>query len=99
MDVSDKQLVASVLERGKRRDDDGMLDNNRNDELDEPTDANSVVAELGVDVAIDDSEKTPWEEPPAKLDAEAAEEPTAEELDAIAADMIGIDDQIGRAHV
>ena len=40
-----------------------------------------------VDVAIDDSEKTPWEEPPARLNPEVAEEPTAEELDAIAADI------------
>jgi RNA polymerase primary sigma factor len=95
MDVSDKQLVASVLERGKRRrDEDGMLDGNRNDELDEPTDGMSAVAELGVDVAIDETDKQPWEEPPAKLDAETAEEPSAEELEAIAADMIGIDDPV-----
>jgi RNA polymerase primary sigma factor len=93
MDVGDKQLVASVLERGKRRrDDDGMLDSK--DELDEPQDGMAAVAELGVDVAIDESDKTPWEEPPAKLDPEVAEEPTAEELDAIAADMIGIDDPV-----
>jgi RNA polymerase primary sigma factor len=95
MDVSDKQLVASVLERGKRRrDDDGMLDGNRNDELDEPTNGLSAVQELGVDVAIDDGDKSPWEEPPAKLDSETAEEPSAEELEAIAADMIGIDDPV-----
>src|SRR5687767_9354822 len=95
MDVSDKQLVASVLERGKRRrDDDGMLDGNRGDELDEPTNGMAAVAELGVDVAIDEGDKQPWGEPPAKLDAEAAEEPSAEELEAIAADMIGIDDPV-----
>src|SRR5215210_6825415 len=95
MDVSDKQLVASVLERGKRRRyDDGMLDGNRGDELDEPTNGLAAVAELGVDVAIDDGDKQPWEEPPAKLDAETAEEPSAEELEAIAADMIGIDDPV-----
>ena len=45
-------------------------------------------------MALDDTEKTPWEEPPAKLDPAVAEEPTAEELDAIAADMIGIDDPV-----
>src|SRR6187397_1622186 len=34
MDSSDKSLVASVLERGKRRrDEDGMLDGNRGEEL------------------------------------------------------------------
>ena len=95
MDASDKSLVASVLERGKRRrDDDGMLDGNRNDELDEPTNGMAAVAELGVDVAIDEADKTPWEEPPAKLNPEVAEEPSAEELEAIAADMIGIDDPV-----
>ena len=90
---SDKQLVASVLERGKRRrDEDGMLDGNRGDDLGEESNAGSSVAqELGVDVAIDEGEKGPWEEPPAKLDSETAEEPSAEELEAIAADMIGID--------
>jgi len=93
MDVSDKQLVASVLERKRRRDDDDLLDTK--DELDEGADDGlSVAGELGVEVALDDSDKTPWEEPPAKLDSEVAEEPTAEELDAIAADMIGIDDPV-----
>ncbi|MDO8485381.1 MAG: RNA polymerase sigma factor RpoD, partial [Candidatus Limnocylindrales bacterium] len=51
-------------------------------------------AELGVEVALDENDKTPWEEPPAKLSAAVADEPTAEELDAIAADMIGIDDPV-----
>jgi RNA polymerase primary sigma factor len=91
---SDKQLVASVLERGKRRRDDDL--NDQKDDLDEaPSNGMSAAAELGVEVQIDsDAGQTPWEEPPAKLDAEAAEEPTAEELDAIAADMIGIDDPV-----
>src|SRR5690348_2004860 len=95
MDVGDKQLVASVLERGRRRRDDDDL-NDTKDELDEaaPDDGLSVAGELGVEVALDDSESKPWEEPPAKLDPEVAEEPTAEELDAIAADMIGIDDPV-----
>ncbi len=94
MDVGDKQLVASVLERGKRRrDDDDLLDNK--DELEEGSQRrHPAPAELGVEVAIDDGEKTAWEEPPAKLDPQEAEEPTAEELDAIAADMIGIDDPV-----
>ena len=91
---SDKQLVASVLERGKRRRDEDL--NDQKDDLDEaPSNGMSAAAELGVEVQIDsDAGQTPWEEPPAKLDAEAAEEPTAEELDAIAADMIGIDDPV-----
>src|SRR3954452_11834071 len=96
MDVGDKLLVASVLERGRRRrDDDDPTE--QKDELEEsPTadDGLAVAGELGVEVALDDSEKTPWEEPPAKLDPQGAEEPTAEELDAIAADMIGIDDPV-----
>src|SRR6478735_5553173 len=93
---SDKLLVASVLERGRRRRDDDDPTDNKNDELEEstPDDGLSVAGELGVEVALDDSESKPWEEPPAKLDAETAEEPTAEELDAIAADMIGIDDPV-----
>ena len=94
MDTADKQLVASVLERGRRRRDEDDLTAPK-DELDEgaaPDDGLAVAGELGVEVALDDAEKTPWEEPPAKLNPEVAEEPTAEELDAIAADMIGIDD-------
>src|SRR3954447_937290 len=93
---SDKLLVASVLERGRRRrDEDDMSDNNK-DELDEarPDNGIAVAGELGVEVALDETDNKPWEEPPAKLDATAAEEPTAEELDAIAADMIGIDDPV-----
>ena len=95
MDVGDKQLVASVLERGKRRrDDDDLVDNKDDFEEGAPAPGISAAAELGVNVTLDDGDKTPWEEPPAKLDSEAAEEPTAEELDAIAADMIGIDDPV-----
>ena len=90
MDVGDKQLVASVLERGKRRRDDDL----DKDEIEESDNGVSSPAELGVEVAIDEGDKRPWEEPPAKLDAQTAEEPTAEELDAIAADMIGIDDPV-----
>ncbi|MDP8905584.1 MAG: RNA polymerase sigma factor RpoD [Chloroflexota bacterium] len=92
MDASDKQLVASVLERGKRsRDEDDLLQ--PKDELETPGDGLAVAAGLGVDVQVDETDK-PWEEPPAKLDPETAEEPTQEELDAIAADMIGIDDPV-----
>jgi RNA polymerase sigma factor RpoD-like protein len=94
MDPNDKNLVASVLERGKRRrDEDDLLQ--PKDELDEPAagDGLAVAADLGVDVAVDETDKA-WEEPPAKLNPEIAEEPTAEELDAIAADMIGIDDPV-----
>jgi RNA polymerase primary sigma factor len=92
VDPTDKQLVASVLERGKRRRDDDSLAEPK-DELEETGDGRAAAAELGVAVAVDE-EKTPWEEPPAKLTPTVAEEPTQEELDAIAADMIGIDDPV-----
>ena len=97
MDVGDKQLVASVLERGKRRrDDDDTID--KNDELEEGSTNNDGItqaAQLGVAVSIDEGERSSsWQEPPQKLDSTTAEEPTAEELDAIAADMIGIDDPV-----
>ena len=91
-DPTDKQLVASVLERGKRRREDDSLA--PKDELEEPAgNGRAAAAELGVAVAVDEEQK-PWEEPPAKLTPAAAEEPTQEELDAIAADMIGIDDPV-----
>src|SRR3954469_5312939 len=49
-----------------------------------------VVAEDG---AVDPAAKLP-SDAPAKLDPKEVEEPSAEELDAIAADMIGIDDPV-----
>ena len=97
VDPTDKLLVASVLERGKRRRDpeDDIVTPKSAAEDDEITaDPAVAVAELGVDVAVEATEKEPWEEPPAKLDPEEQEEPTQEELDAIAADMIGIDDPV-----
>jgi RNA polymerase primary sigma factor len=50
----------------------------------------------GVEVVEDDvvAEPIVAGEAPAKLDAEALEEPTAEELEALSADMIGIDDPV-----
>jgi RNA polymerase primary sigma factor len=94
-DPTDKQLVASVLERRNRRGDlDGDLVRPK-DDLDETSgDGAAVAATLGVAIPVEDNSQTPWEEPPAKLDAETADEPTQEELDAIAADMIGIDDPV-----
>jgi RNA polymerase primary sigma factor len=52
--------------------------------------------ELGVEVVEEDvlvEPRVPGEAP-AKLDAEALEEPTPEELEALSADMIGIDDPV-----
>jgi RNA polymerase primary sigma factor len=52
--------------------------------------------ELGVEVVEEDSLVEPRVpgEAPVKLDAEALEEPTPEELEALSADMIGIDDPV-----
>jgi RNA polymerase sigma factor RpoD-like protein len=93
-DPTDKLLVASVLERGKRRDIDEDLVQPKDDDDLVADPGLSAAAELGVDVAVDEADKQPWQEPPAKLDPEEADEPTQEELDAIAADMIGIDDPV-----
>jgi RNA polymerase sigma factor RpoD-like protein len=94
-DPTDKQLVASVLERPKRRGDmDGDVVRPK-DELDESSgNGAAAAAALGVSIPVEDTSQRPWEEPPAKLDPQTADEPTQEELDAIAADMIGIDDPV-----
>jgi RNA polymerase primary sigma factor len=94
-DAADTRLVAAVLERGKRRMDDDLVspkDTEEEDALGTP--GMGVVAELGVAVSVDEAGSQPWEEPPAKLSSADADEPTREELDAIAADMIGIDDPV-----
>jgi RNA polymerase sigma factor RpoD-like protein len=97
IDPTDKLLVESVLERGKRRRDPdeealGSKPAPEEEGLSEGTGLN--VAVLGVEVATEEGEKG-WEEPPAKLDAEEAEEPTREELEALVeADMVGIDDPV-----
>ncbi len=93
MDPSDKVLVASVLERDRRRRglDDEVEVKEVEDELDVVPEI--AAAELGVDVAVEESDHVPWQEPPAKLEEEA-EEPTPEEIEALSADMIGIDDPV-----
>ncbi len=93
MDPSDKVLVASVLERDRRRRglDDEVETKDSDDELDQVPEI--AAAELGVDVAVEDADRVPWQEPPAKLEEEA-EEPTPEEIEALSADMIGIDDPV-----
>ena len=95
MDSADKQLVASVLERGKRRrDDDDLLAAQGRARRAAPDDGLAVAAELGVEVAVDDARPEPGKSRRPSSTPEVAEEPTAEELDAIAADMIGIDDPV-----
>ena len=60
-----------------------------------PPDPFTDTAELGVEVGVepDADLKVPLDAP-AKLDAKELEEPTAEELEALSADMIGIDDPV-----
>jgi RNA polymerase primary sigma factor len=57
------------------------------------TDGEIGVEVVGADGEIVDGGKLPVEAP-AKLDAAELEEPTAEELEALSADMIGIDDPV-----
>ena len=57
--------------------------------------ASPAEAGTGIVIPVAVAEPGPWEEPPAKLDAVAQEEPTPEELDALAeADIVGIDDPV-----
>jgi RNA polymerase primary sigma factor len=60
-----------------------------------PPDPFADTAELGVEVGVeaDADLKIPLDAP-AKLDAKELEEPTPEELEALSADMIGIDDPV-----
>ncbi len=65
-------------------------------ELADPADP-AVAIEIGVEVVGDNGEVVAEKLPadaPAKLDAKELEEPTAEELEALSADMIGIDDPV-----
>jgi RNA polymerase primary sigma factor len=95
MNPEDKLLVASVLERKRRRDpDEDAIGGKRPAEEEEEATGVDAAAALGVAVTVDEGDKAPWEEPPAKITSEEAEEPTQEELEAIAADMIGIDDPV-----
>jgi RNA polymerase primary sigma factor len=78
-------------------DDDEDEDEDEDDDLDLGPDA-ADGADVGIIVVADDgaeaaAAKLP-SDAPAKLDSKAVEEPTAEELEAISADMIGIDDPV-----
>jgi RNA polymerase primary sigma factor len=77
--------------------DDDEDDEDEDEDLDLGSDA-ADGANVGIIVIADDgAEATTAKLPsdaPAKLDPKAVEEPTAEELEAISADMIGIDDPV-----
>src|SRR6187397_820444 len=72
-------------------------DDDDDDDDDEELDLGAEGAEDGADVGIvvvaDPAAKLPADAP-AKLDPKEVEEPSAEELEAISADMIGIDDPV-----
>jgi len=63
-----------------------------------PEDAEPGVAELSVEVVTEEAVEglivPPTEDAPVKLSAASVEEPSAEELEALSADMIGIDDPV-----
>jgi RNA polymerase primary sigma factor len=93
-DATDKLLVASVLERGKRDIDGDVVQPEQEDEIGAPRNFGAA-AELGVQVTVEESQKQPWREPPAKLEDDDDDKPqTQAELDAMAQDMVGIDDPV-----
>ncbi len=73
-------------------------DDDDDDDLDLGPDAEDDGADVGVVIVEDDASADPASklptDAPAKLDPAEVEEPTAEDLEAISADMIGIDDPV-----
>jgi RNA polymerase primary sigma factor len=93
-DATDKLLVASVLERGKRDMDGDTVQPEQEDVIGAPRNF-GVAGELGVQVTVEESQKQPWREPPAKLEEDEDDKPqTQAELEAMAQDMVGIDDPV-----
>ena len=93
MDATDKLLVASVLERGKRDMDGDIVVPEHEEDLGARN--FDTAAELGVQVSVEESEKQPWQEPPAKIEDDEDDKPSTQaELDAMAQDMVGIDDPV-----
>ncbi len=96
-DPADTKLVASVLESDRRRRDDEAFGPKEDEELEEGF-APGIAApeEFGIEVPIEEDKAAPIiEEPePAEVDSEELEEPTPQELEALSADMIGIDDPV-----
>ncbi len=73
-------------------------DDDDDDDLDLGPEAATDGANVGIIVVADDANADPAAalpaDAPAKLDAKTVEEPSAEDLEAISADMIGIDDPV-----
>ena len=108
-DPLDQQLVEAVLSRPRRRKAEleeaaavgvraGAEDEDAEDEdVEEDLELEEEVAEEGdtVEVAVEEGTGPAiGPEEPTKLDAVELEEPTAEEIEALNADMIGIDDPV-----
>jgi RNA polymerase sigma factor RpoD-like protein len=76
----------------------GDDDDDDDDDLDLGPEAAEDGADVGIVVVADDGAADPTaklpSDAPAKLDPKEVEEPSAEELEAISADMIGIDDPV-----
>ena len=95
-DAADTKLVASVLESDRRRRDEDAFGTKVDEEIEEGFTPVAAPEEFGIEVPIEeDKAAAVIEEPePAEVDAEELEEPTAQELEALSADMIGIDDPV-----
>ncbi|HEX7495721.1 MAG TPA: RNA polymerase sigma factor RpoD [Candidatus Limnocylindrales bacterium] len=97
-DLEEAKLAGVRTPRGLA--DDEVLDEELlSDDEEEAAPADALdedATDLGVEVVEDDTLAEPRVpgDAPAKLDAEALEEPTQEELEALSADMIGIDDPV-----
>ena len=98
-DLEEAKLAGVRTPRGLADDealDDELISDDDEDEV-APVDAlDDDAVDLGVEVVEEDILVEPHVpgDAPAKLDAEALEEPTQEELEALSADMIGIDDPV-----
>ena len=98
VDIEEAKL-AGVRPR-RSEDDDEPLEEDEllaDEEIVPPDALEDDTVELGVEVVEDEvgvGVRAVGEVVPAKLDAEALEEPTPEELEALSADMIGIDDPV-----
>jgi RNA polymerase primary sigma factor len=97
-DLEEAKLAGVRAPRGLV-DDEALDDELLSDEEEEVAPADALdedAVDLGVEVVEEDTLAEPRVpgEAPAKLDAEALEEPTQEELEALSADMIGIDDPV-----
>src|SRR6187431_670785 len=104
-DPLDKQLVEAVLSRPRRAKADieeaklaGLRPRKAPVAVAEPDDDDDDDGEVSVEVVSEDGVADPAArlptEGPTKLDPKEVEEPTAEDLEAISADMIGIDDPV-----